>query len=97
MTTVSRFSTVSTASKPSFVRQSRGEFSGLWGREFPSLFVMLKALAKKRPLLRLALREKRVSIARLLQREEDLERERDRRCWNPLRREVERWRLGRKS
>lgn len=63
------------------------------GKRYPTLGGKVSA---KRPALRAAIRGKSLLAARLLREEEDLERERDRRYWAPLRAELEKWRLGRK-
>lgn len=52
-------------------------------------------ISAKRPALRAAMNRNALRTAKLLRAEEDLERERDRRYWAPLRAELERWRLGR--
>jgi len=62
------------------------------GRHYPSLARMVAA---KRPALRAAIKGDSSVAAKLLRKEEDQERERDRRYWTPLRAELERWRLGR--
>ncbi|HVR82754.1 MAG TPA: hypothetical protein VMU54_00495 [Planctomycetota bacterium] len=51
--------------------------------------------ATGRPALREILRGGNSKAADLLRKEEDVERARDRRYWAPLRRELEKWRLGR--
>jgi len=51
--------------------------------------------APGRPALRAILRGATSKAADLLRKEEDAERALDRRYWAPLRRELERWRLGR--
>ena len=56
---------------------------------------LAKALARRRPALRPALRGDLAGTARRLRDEEDRQRELDRRYWAPLRAELERWRLGR--
>jgi hypothetical protein len=62
------------------------------GLRFPAL---AKNIATRRPALCAALRGDASKTAKLFRQEEDLERERDRRYWAPLRAELERWRLGR--
>lgn len=56
---------------------------------------LTRKIASIRPVLRAVLRGSASKAAALLKREEDLERDRDRRYWAPLRAELERWRLGR--
>jgi hypothetical protein len=51
--------------------------------------------ARGRPALQAILRGGSLKAAALLRKEEDAERARDRRYWAPLRRELEKWRLGR--
>ncbi len=53
-----------------------------------------KKLAAKRPLLRLALANKSEKLEKALVAEESAEREMDRRYWLPLRKELEKLRLG---
>jgi hypothetical protein len=60
-------------------------------RAFP-----LEALEAERPAVRAALRGP-AAAERALKREEEAERRRDRVYWRPLRRELERWRLGRRT
>lgn len=62
------------------------------GNRYPALG---KRIATKRPALHAAISGNAFRTAKLLRAEEDLERERDRRYWAPLRAELERWRLGR--
>jgi hypothetical protein len=52
-------------------------------------------VAAKRPVLKAVLKGDSRRAAALLKLEEERERERDRRYWAPLKRELERWRLGR--
>lgn len=52
-------------------------------------------VARDRPAVRAALRADVVRVVRELDREQARERERDRRYWTPLRRELEAWRRGR--
>ena len=54
-------------------------------------------LAAVRPALRAALHGREAAVRRCLEAEERREREADRRYWAPLRKELERWRLRRKS
>jgi hypothetical protein len=54
-------------------------------------------VARHRPAVRAALRGSRSGVERALQKEERAERAKDRRYWAPLRRELERWRLGRQA
>jgi hypothetical protein len=62
------------------------------GNRYPA---MSEKIAAKRPALRAALNGNASGTAKLLRKEEDLERARDRRYWAPLRAELERWRLNR--
>lgn len=65
------------------------ELAGRFGPEARTLAGRRKALAE-------ALRGRTRQVERCLRNEEDREREADRSYWAPLRRELERWRLGRR-
>jgi hypothetical protein len=54
-----------------------------------------KRIGRERPALRAALKGDALGTDKLLRKEEDRERQRDRRYWAPLRAELEKWRLGR--
>lgn len=53
-------------------------------------------LAARRPALRLALRGRGSAVGQAMERERERERALDRRYWEPLRRDLERWRLSRR-
>ena len=61
---------------------------------FPAL---ARRTAARRPAVRAAIRGSRAAIELALEKEERAEREKDRRYWAPLRRELERWRLARQA
>ena len=61
-------------------------------RRFP---VAAAQVARDRPAVRAALRSDVARVERELDQEQARERERDRRYWTPLRRELEAWRRGR--
>ena len=61
---------------------------------FPAI---ARKAAARRPAVRAAIRGSRPAVERALEKEERTERAKDRRYWAPLRRELERWRLGRQA
>lgn len=58
---------------------------------------LARRVAFRRPALRAVMSGNASRATAFLRKEEDAERARDRRYWAPLRRELERWRLGRKG
>jgi hypothetical protein len=91
---VARHSEVADAAKVGFWMRECRTVDVLWelARRYPEA---ARRTASSRPALRAILRGDRSKPEALLRKEEDAERGRDRRFWAPLRRELERWRLGR--
>jgi hypothetical protein len=58
---------------------------------------LCKSLTPARPLLKAVLNQDTEEIESLLTQEESAEKKKDREYWLPLRKELEQWRLGRKS
>ena len=62
--------------------------------EYPD---MAMKISKDRPLISLALSANREELQRLLRDEEDREKEADRQYWEPLKKQLEEWRLKKES